>query len=363
MPAIDSFRIYSTCRERASKLATSYGEPTDSATHVIVQLSTSEGLSGWGEATPLPMFTGETAESIRQILAHDILPPLRGMDSEDVNAIHDKMANTIYGNTSSKAAVDMAIHDLTARSLRIPEYVLLGGKCNASIGVNRHIGITGTEKAVSEALRFVDDGYMTLKMKAGRNPGNDIERIRAVREAVGSDIAIRVDFNQGYDFSAARRVIGALRDAGIQYFEQPLPRHDFKGLKALREATGAHLGADESLSDIHDAIVLAENGCVDVFVIKLIKMGGLKQAREIAAVAGAFDIQCVVTSVFDTQVGAAHCLQLAAALPNVLSCDLTCFASQPAMAKTCHLLSNGSLVVGGAAGCGVESIDEIGQLC
>lgn len=362
MPIIDSYRLYSVRRERSSKLTTSYGEPADSATHVLVQLSTRDGLSGWGEATPLPMFTGETAESIQQILIHDILPPLRGMDSEDINTIHDKMANTIYGNTSSKAAVDMAIHDLTARSLGIPEYVLLGGKCNASIGVNRHIGITGTEQAVSEARRFVSDGYVTLKMKAGLNPENDVERIHAVREAVGNDITIRVDFNQGYDFSTARRVIGALRDDKIQYFEQPLSRHDFRGLKALREITGAHLGADEGLCEIHDAISLAENGCVDVFVIKLVKMGGLKQAREIAAIAGAFDIQCVVTSVFDTQIGAAHCLQLAAALPNVLSCDLTCFASQPTMAKTCHLLSNGSLIVGGVAGCGVESIDEIGQL-
>jgi L-alanine-DL-glutamate epimerase-like enolase superfamily enzyme len=227
------------------------------------------------------------------------------------------------------------------------------------VGINRHIGITTTDEAVRLALSYAAGGFMTIKMKAGLDPEDDIRRVRAVRQALGGGVGLRVDANQGYDLPEALRVLAALRDEHLQFFEQPLPRGDWRGLKTLRESTGVPIGADESLHSVRDAITLAENGCVDVFVIKLIKTGGLRPALDIAGIARAAGIRCVVTSVFDTQLGAAHCLQLAAALPETLSCDLTCFASQPDMAESSHRLADGSLAVGTDAGCGVTGLAEL----
>ena len=346
-------------RPAASKLTTTYGAPPDERLHVIVRLDGPEGTFGWGEASPLPRFTGETAESIQQMIERGFFPRLRGADGANPKEVQDRLESIAYGNTAAKAALDMARYDLEARTLGVPEYVLLGGRRRESVRINRHIGITSEGEAVASAKSFVDQGYRSIKMKAGVDPSGDVRRIRAVRQAVGGDVDIRVDANQGYDFPAARRVLSELRDERVQFFEQPLPREDWKGLKELREWTDVPIAADESLCSAQDALFLAENRCVDVFILKLIKSGGLGSALDIATIARCAGIRCVVTSVFDTQLGAAHCLHLAASLPDVLSCDLTCFASQGEMAESAHELKDGSVYVGSAPGCGVTRLAEL----
>lgn len=360
MSIIASCKTFTINRSAASRLATTYGPAQEEFPHVLVCLIDRDGLKGWGEATPLPDFTGETASSITIVLEQELLPILIGMESGDITKAHRLMDDVIYGNTAAKAAVDMALYDLTARTLGVPEYVLLGGLCRKQIGVNRHIGITTVDEAVKLARSYVDEGYATIKMKAGRDPDEDVRRIKAVREALGDTMKIRVDANQGYDLPTARRVLASLEGEDLEFFEQPLDRQDLHGLRSLRESSGVRIAADESLHSVHDALVLAENHCADVFIIKLIKLGGLKPALDVAAIAKAAGIRCVVTSVFDTQLGAAHCLHLAAALPETLSCDLTCYASQPGMAESCHSLADGVLAIGPGAGCGVRKLSELG---
>ena len=346
-------------RTAASKLVTTYGKPADFIEHVIVILTDENGVKGYGEATPLKEFTGETAASIQLILEQEILPKLIGADCFDIAAVHGVMDDAVYGNTSAKAAVDMAFYDLAAKVLGIPEYKLLGGACRRTVGVNRHIGINTVAEAVDMAKGYIEQGYKTIKIKVGNDADEDIARIKAIRQAVGKSINLRIDANQGYTFPTALRVLKALWDEKIEYCEQPLPAWDIAGLKKLRESTGVPIGADESLHSVQDAIMMAENHSVDVFVLKLIKTGGIWPALRIAGIAEAVGIKCVVTSPFDTQIGAAHCLQLAAALPAAISCDLTCYASQPEMAVTCHTLKNGALTVGAGSGCGVGSICEL----
>lgn len=359
MSIIKGFETIIVNRPASSAIATAYGPAEETFPHVMVCLIDRDGARGWGEATPLPDFTGETASSIKIILEQELLPIVIGMESGDITEAHRRMDDFIYGNTAAKAAVDMALYDLTAHVLGVPEYVLLGGLCRSHVGVNRHIGITTVDEAVKLARSYAGQGYTTIKMKAGRDPDEDIRRIKSVRGALGDAAKIRVDANQGYDLPTARRVLASLEGECLEFFEQPLNRHDWQGLRSLRESSGVRIGADESLHSVRDAIVLAENHCVDVFIIKLIKLGGLKPALDVAAIARAAGIRCVVTSVFDTQLGAAHCLHLAASLPESLSCDLTCYASQPEMAESCHSLADGVLTIGSGAGCGVKKLSEL----
>ncbi len=359
MSIIESFVVFIIRRSASSMLATTYGPAEEIFPHVLVRLTGRDGAKGWGEATPLPDFTGETASSIRVILEEELLPALIGMESGDITEAHRRMDAAIYGNAAAKAAADMALYDLTAHALGVPEYVLLGGLCRGRVGVNRHIGITSEDEAVRLARTYAAEGYTTLKLKAGREADEDIRRIKAVREALGGAVNLRVDANQGYDFPTARRVLGSLEGEHLEFFEQPLNRDDARGLRTLRETSGVRIAADESLGSVHDALVLAKDHCVDVFIIKLIKLGGLKPALDVAAIAKAAGIRCVVTSVFDTQLGAAHCLHLAAVLPESLSCDLTCFASQPEMAESCHSLVRGEIAIGAGAGCGVMGLSEL----
>ena len=356
---IVSWNVYRITRGGASMLATTYGPAPAVWEHVIVQLTSKNGLSGWGEATPLTEFNGETASTVECILRQELLPALTGEDCLNIAKIHWKMERAAAGNYTAKTAVDMALYDLAAKELGVPESVLLGGSLRQGIPINRHIGITTTQEAVDMAFQYKAQGYTVLKMKIGLDPEADIERINEVRRAVGPDMKIRVDANQGYDYNTASRVIHQIRDAEVEYMEQPVRASDWKALKQLRSQGEVAIGADESMHSLRDAVFLAENECADVFVIKLIKCGGLFQAKKIADFAEEAGIRCVVTSVFDTQIGAAHCYMLAAGLKSAMSCDLTCFASQETMAGTAFRLEHGQLSGGSLPGCGVEWIEEL----
>lgn len=362
MSTIATTSVHVVHRSAAATLATSYGRPAESRDHVVVVVGDEEGRTGWGEASALPFFTGETPASIRTVLEGTYLPLLVGKDALAIGAIHAELEHALPNNSSARAAIDMALHDLAAQSLGIPVSTLLGGGRRDRVPVTRPIGITTVDDAVARATTYVAAGHQTLKFKVGGDPRTDIERIRAVREAVGSSVKMRIDANQGYDLSSALRILRALEDVELEYFEQPLPRHDVAGLARLRSQVGTRIAVDEGLHDVRDAVALLRAGAVDVFVIKLIKVGGLLPAKRITDLGEAYGIASTVVSPFDTQIGAAHGLHLALTLPaGGPACELTVFSTQAEMATTGHRVVAGELVPSGAAGVGVDRLEELAR--
>ena len=359
MAVIVKCSVRTVFRPPSSRLKTTYGDPLPQKPHVIVSLEDSEGNVGYGEATPLPKFNGATQEMISLALEREFLPLIKGREAGDIASIIESMDAHLPEHGDAKCAIDLALHDLYAKELGVPEFALLGGHFRNSVGVNRHIGIGTVAEAVALARKFVEDGFDSIKMKIGLDPDEDIRRVQAVREVIGTR-ALRLDANQGYSLTQARYVLGAIENCQILFCEQPLRKGDFAGLKELRRSVNVPLAADESLTGVESALRLAGGGCVDVFTIKLIKCGGLYRARQIAAIAEAAGIECVVTSTFDTQLGAAHCLHLATALRCVPhACDLTCYASQGDQGTSAHVLRDGRLSAGQVPGCGVTGLVEM----
>jgi len=311
---ITSWRCHLVYEEAVSKLATSYGPPMSVRPHVILELHTEDGQIGYGEASPLHRFTGETAASVRFMLESEFLPAIEGMDPMDMAAIHAKMAY-LPANHTSKCCVDMALHDLVGRALDQPVYNLLGGASRELVKVTRPMGILPIDEAVQEATRWVSLGYRALKMKVGEGVAADAARVKAVREAVGHEVTIRIDANQGYSVAEAIRLGRAVEDAEVEYFEQPVAAWDLEGLAEVRRGAGIAVGADESLQSLEAAMELARRRSADVFVIKLIKLGGLFEARKVAAIAEAAGIDLVVVSPFETHLGAASGIHFAIASP------------------------------------------------
>lgn len=360
MATIDRAVAHVIHRSAAATLATSYGRPAESRDHVVVVLRDTDGRTGWGEASALPFFTGETPASIQQRLEETFLPALLGKDATAIGAIHAELDHLLPENSSAKAATDMALFDLAGRTLGVPVSTLLGGVRRQRVPVTRPIGIKTTEEAVAEAVRYVSQGHRTLKFKVGGNPRQDIDRVRSVREAIGPDVKMRIDANQGYDLPTALRMLRALEAVDLEYFEQPLPSSNVADLARLRSQVGTKIAVDESLHDLRDAVALIRAGAVDVFVIKLIKTGGLLPAKRITDLGEAFGVSATVVSPFDTQIGAAHGLQLAQTLPaDSPACELTVFATQAELATTRHRLVDGHLEASGDAGVGVERIAEL----
>ncbi len=346
-------------RESSSKLDTSYGKAPDKRGHVIVTVADDSGAVGLGEASPLPFFTGETVTSIDLQLREQFLPLLIGRSPFDLHAIHAAL-DVLPGNSSAKAAIDIALHDLQGKLVDRPVVDLLGGWSRDHVEITYPIGIRPVAEAVAEAEFAVGRGIRTLKLKIGRDPVSDVERVQAVRTAVGPHVRLRIDANAGYTVPTAIRALDRLAPLDLEYVEQPVAPWDIAGLAAVRRETGVRVMADESLHTLRDAVALIGQQAADIFGIKLIKTGGLHHACAIAALAVAHRIDIVVISPFETQIGAAAGLALAlAATTGDRAHELRVFDSQPEYATTDIRVERGIIVPSRAPGLGVASVREL----
>lgn len=346
-------------RPTSNRLTTSYGDAPEVRPHVIVEIG-APGAIGLGEASPLPEFTGETAPGILAALNESYLAALPGRDATQIGALMADLEHRRPGNPSARAAIDLALHDLAGRLLGVPTSALLGGARRPSVRVASAVGIGPIPDIVSQVERSVAAGSRTIKMKVGQEPRSDVARVRAVRAAVGGDVRIRIDANQGYDSGTAIWVLKQLEDVHLDYIEQPVPRWDHLGMAHIRRVTGMRILADEAVHSPQDAIALIRAEAADLFALKCIKTGGLARAREIAAIGEAAGIDCIVISPFETQIGSAAGLHLALSLPiGHHAHELTVFATQPEMAQTGIRLEGDTLFPAPRPGHGVESIVEM----
>lgn len=256
-----------------------------------------DGVIGLGQIRPITPghFLPETAQSIVGAITEIYGPQLIGMNLFDLESQWSMFDRVLPGNVNARAAIDHAMHDAIGKVLGVPVYNLLGGLCQPRIPLEWSVSMA-EEKAtmIAESQRAIEEfNIRILCLKAGDRRGwrQDVDNFAAVRAAIGDDIMLGVDPNTGWSVPDAIRAIGAMAGHGLDYVEQPIERHDLSGLAHIRRAAGGiPLMADESLMSIHDAVALAKADAVDVFCIKLYKLGGLRQAKKIAAVAEASNI-------------------------------------------------------------------------
>lgn len=309
---IDLVKPYITADYKGSGLA---GKPC-----VILRMTTDTGLTGLGEADPLPTFTYESPEAVMEMIRHYIGPAVLGMDPGNLTALHAKMEAVVPGWPFAKAPIDVAAYDLLGQALGVPVYQLLGGMVRDRVPMIWPIGGGTPEENAREAKMMVDSGYQTLHVKLGAlHPDVDIARIAAVAQAVGPDIPLMVDINQGWDRSTALAAIHRLASYNISMVEQPVPAWDLDGMVALQAVGKVPISADESLHSIQDAITLIRKDAARVFSLKTGKCGGLFRTRQIAAMAEAAGLPCFVNSMVEMGISVAASLHLAASLPNLVN--------------------------------------------
>lgn len=301
---------------RRGDVTTSLGRHA-SLRNVLLGLYTDTGDVGWGEAAPLPTHSGETQESILALLQHSFGPLLLGQDPQAIPLRLRDMDRLLYGQPFSKCAVEFALHDLVGRHLGIPLYQLLGGKCRDTYPLGWTIGWKSVEATVEEAVDAASRGFKAVKLKIG-NPDwkVDVNRIRAVRGALGGDVPIRVDANQGYTPSEAVQVIARLEASNLQLVEQPVPRWDIDGLAYVRSRVGPPIMADEAAFSVHDVLRLVERGAADILNVKPQKFGGLLCSRQAAAVAAAGNMRVFASGRMCSGIGVAAATHLYASLPT-----------------------------------------------
>jgi muconate/chloromuconate cycloisomerase len=298
----------------------------EAVTFVFVRLETREGVVGWGEAACLggPTWSEESAESIAATIERYLAPGLVGRDATRIEALRGEMARRVQGNPFARAAVEMALWDVNGRALGVPVTRLLGGRVRDAVPLSWSLAVTDPDAEVDEARTLVGRGHRIFKIKTAAQPvAHDVERIRRIRAAVGPDVSLRADANQGWDRATALRAIRAMEPFDLDFVEQPVPRWDVEGLAHVARSVTVPIMADESCFSPQDAFAIARLGGVGILGLKLTKSAGLIGALATARVAEAAGLGCYVGCMIESSLGTAAYLAVATVAPPVTwGCEL-----------------------------------------
>ncbi|MDI6904532.1 MAG: dipeptide epimerase [Candidatus Bathyarchaeia archaeon] len=316
---IQQIEVYHVTLDYKEPFRIAPGASTESH-NVIVKMVTDYGVVGWGESSPSQRVTGETAENVIKTL-NKIAPKLIGMCPLRIEQDIEAMDSIVEGKPAAKAAIDMALYDIFGKTARKPLFMLLGGY-RTEVLTDLTLSIKPPKEMAKDAVKAVKKGFKALKVKVGINPAEDVERIRLIREAVGGNIQIRIDANQGWTPKQAIQVLNKIEKFNIQFAEQPVLAEDIKGLIKVRKNSPIPIMADESVHSPEDALRLIQAEAVDLMNIKLMKSGGILKGRKIAAVAEAAGIPCMIGCMGESGIGIAAGVHLAAAIKNIQYADL-----------------------------------------
>ena len=313
-------RLISTPLKKPFKTALRQTSVSD---NIIIMLHGDDGNIGFGGATPTAVITGDTLESIKSAVENYIAPAIVGMDIEDFDMLLRKTDNVILRNSSAKAAVDIALYDLFGKHFKIPLYKLFGG-ARTEVESDITVSVNSPEEMAEDAIEHVRRGYTTLKTKVGLDCELDILRVKAIRDAVGMDIKLRLDANQGWKAKEAVRTIRKLEDMGLnlELVEQPVKAHDIDGLQYVTENVDTLIMADESLFSAQDSFNLLKRRAADILNIKLMKSGGLHHALTINAMAESCGVECMVGCMIESKIGITPAAHLACGKLNITRADL-----------------------------------------
>jgi len=292
--------------------------------HVIVKVHTDAGVFGVGEVEAHPTFErlgSETQAGIVAIIRDFLAPAVIGCCPFQINEIWKRMDRTVVGYWRVKGAIDNALYDLQGKHLGVPAYNLLGGKVRDSYvveGVAYGISVDEPKIVAAQAKDAVGRGYRQLELKAGtEEPDQDVARLRLVREAVGKDIPIKIDFNGFYEPKTAIKIILEMEKHGINWIEQPAKYWDLEGLAMIRAAVTTTIVVDESVESPHDLMRVIRYNAADAVHIKPTTKGGLTIARKLAAIAEAAGIAVVPGTSAPSGIGMAAAQAFIATCPHL----------------------------------------------
>lgn len=290
---------------------------------VIVKVIIDTGNIGYGEAPPTGVITGDTKGSIIAAIEDHIKKSIIGMDIENFEEIMIKLDKCVVKNTSAKAAVDIALYDLYGQLYKAPLYKLLGGY-RKEIITDITISVNDPEQMALDSIDAIKHGYKTLKIKVGVDSDMDIKRMKAIRKAVGYDIDLRIDANQGWKPKEAIYTLRKMEDAGlnIEFVEQPVEAHDIDGLKFVTDNVSVPVMADESVFSPADAVKIMQLRAADLINIKLMKTGGLHNALKICSMAEVYGMECMIGCMLEAKVSVTAAVHLAAAKSIITKIDL-----------------------------------------
>ena len=333
-----------------------------SASGLIVEIHTDEGIVGIGEAP------GPTLPTIQTIIDSELTQFLIGQDPLRiewlVHRLEEFSRNWSRIANYAIAGIEIALLDIKGKALGVPVAELLGGFCRDRVPVVGYLFIDEPEANARKAGAFVDAGYTELKLKVGRDFEQDHDTIAAIRDRVGKDVKIRIDANMIWSVPAAIKWIKGLEQFDLQYVEQPVPDFDLAGMAQVRRCVSTPIAADEGCTDVRSALELIKADACDVFIVYPSEAGGLRRAHQIGALADAAGKWCTIGSWAELGVATMGNVHVVAASSNFPFASDTHYPLQEYDVLTESLeMSDGLVEVPRTPGLGVQLDPEaVGRL-
>ena len=274
----------------------------------LLRLVDEDGNEGLGEAALSPVATDVAAGSLATLI-RDLVPAL----ATGRVPVWAELAAEGEPGRAAMAGVDGAIRALLAA--RAASAASDRAAAYAPIPVSALIAFAGPDAGADAAAQAVELGFETLKLRAGfaRTTDQLVDRLRAIRAAIGPEPRLRIDAAGAWDLETAAERMEAVRPFRIEYVEQPMPAWDMTGHAALRERVRVPIALDESIDSEGSARAALAEGAADVVVVKPARVGGSAAAMRIVEAASAAGASAVLGTYFETGVGIASVLRIAAA--------------------------------------------------
>lgn len=316
---------------------------------LLIRLETDGGIVGWGE-TPddwiNKSFEGTPEDRLRTAVL--------GRDPFDIEAWYAE--NTLGSYLAS--GVEMAMWDIVGKACKQPLYKLLGGAIRKRIELAACMGIRPYDEAKAIAESYVEQGFTTLKTKAGRRAEEDLEMVRGIRDGAGDRLKLRIDPNMGYDPAVALQLARDLEKYNLEYLEQPMPFSCIGESARIRKQTKTPLGLNESVTTPEIVMQILELRAADVLLPDTYQCGGILGVKRVAALCEAAGIPCVFHCAHDLGPKTAAMLHVVASTPNFpLANDCTYYGLTDDIITPLFQIDRGHLNVPEAPGLGIN-VDE-----
>jgi o-succinylbenzoate synthase len=287
---------------------------------IVLRVETDTGQTGYGEAPPTAVITGDTHRSIIEALRAYIMPPLIGRDITDLEDITQSIQGAMVHNSSAKAAAEIAIYDLYAQNKNQPLYQALGGG-TPQLFTDLTISLDTMDKMVADSLNAMDQGYETLKIKVGKGGEEDVERIKMIDLVARGRARLRLDANQGWSAAETIQILETLENRGVvlELIEQPVKADDIEGLATIKRHVSTPVMADESAFNAAQVRDLLARDAADIINIKLMKTGGISGALQIADIAAAHGVTCMIGCMLESSISVAAAAHLAVARAETIT--------------------------------------------
>ena len=324
---------------------------------LLVRIVSDQGLVGWGEAPQVMAFHG--AEPLTAKIVESLRPQLVGLDVDSIDRIYDELE---LGGDRIQSAVEMAIWDLIGKERSLPVWTLLGKQQRRWVEVAACMGIESPREAANKAEQYLRAGFQTLKIKGGRSPSEDIAIVRSIRDAVGHDLALRLDPNTAYDFETAFELAKALEPFKLQYLEQPMAESAIAESARLRKLTSTPLALNESVTSFQSVEKILDVAAAEVLLPDTQQCGGIRAVKRIVDHAAAANVECVFHCAHDFGLKTAAMLQVTACSPNMrLANDTTYYGLVSDIIRERFRITAGRMRIPTAPGLGVTVDPELVQ--